>query len=123
VIDGSRFKVEAVKADTTATIQLTEHNPNYQKYESQSAENGLAVFSELYYPKGWKAFIDGKETTILSADYVLRAVQVPAGKHVVEFKFEPAAYYTGNKITMISSWLMLVVLVGSVVYTFRKDVE
>ena len=121
VIDGSKFKVETVKTDTTATIQLTEHNPNYQKYESQSAENGLAVFSELYYPKGWKAFVDGKETTILRADYVLRAVQIPAGKHVVEFKFEPAAYYTGNKITMISSWLMLLVLVGSLVYTFRKD--
>ncbi|MFD0999533.1 YfhO family protein [Ohtaekwangia kribbensis] len=121
VIDGSRFKVESVQADTTATLTLADRNPNYQKYESQSQASGLAVFSEIYYPKGWKAFVDGKETEIICADYVLRAVQVPAGKHVVEFKFEPAAYYTGNKITMISSWLMLVALLGSVVWSVRKE--
>jgi ABC-type multidrug transport system fused ATPase/permease subunit len=121
VVDASRFKVEPVQADTAASLTLVDRNPNYQKYESQSQANGLAVFSEIYYPNGWKAFVDGKETEIICADYVLRAVQVPAGKHVVEFKFEPAAYYTGNKITMISSWLMLVALLGSVVWSVRKE--
>jgi uncharacterized membrane protein YfhO len=123
VVDASKFKVEGVKGDTAASIQLTDYNPNYKKYESQSAENGLAIFSELYYPKGWKAFIDGKETPIICANYILRALQVPAGKHIIEFKFEPAAYYTGNKITMISSWLMLVTLVGAVVWSVKKEGE
>lgn len=120
VVDDSKFKVSDFKFDSTSAIKILEHNPNYLKYESQSQENGLAVFSEIYYPKGWHAFIDGKESEIIRANYVLRALHIPAGKHTVEFRFEPEAYTVGNKITMASSWLMLLIVLGCVGWTLKK---
>ena len=120
VIDNSKFQVPDFKFDSSSTIKLVANTPNYMKYESQSQENGLAVFSEIYYPKGWNAFIDGKETEIIRGNYVLRGLPIPAGKHTVEFKFQPPAYVIGNKITMVSSWLMLLVLLGSIGWTLKK---
>jgi uncharacterized membrane protein YfhO len=100
---------------------LLEHNPKFLKYESTSSANALAVFSEIYYPKGWIATIDGKEATILRANYILRALEIPAGKHTIEFRFEPKAYTVGNTVTMASSWLVLLVLLGSIGYTVWRD--
>jgi hypothetical protein len=121
VIDQTKFKIQNFTYDSTSAITLLEHKPNYLKYESQSTGNGLAVFSEIYYPEGWKAFIDGNETPIVRADYVLRALEIPAGKHTIEFKFEPAAYFTGNKITTASAWITVLVLLGSIGLSFRKQ--
>ena len=121
VIDNSEFKISSTQYDSLSTILLKDSKPPYLKYESESAVNGLAVFSEIYYPKGWHAFIDGKETTILRADYVLRALEVPQGKHVIEFKFEPSAYRVGNKITLASSWLVLLVTLGCLGWSVRKE--
>jgi uncharacterized membrane protein YfhO len=80
----------------------------------------LAIFSEIYYP-GWEATIDGKEIEIVRADYILRALEIPAGNHTIEFTFEPRPYIVGNKITSISSWLVLLVLLGSIYWSFKKD--
>ncbi len=121
VIDGSKFKPGAVTSDTTASVTIAEHRPNYLKYESQSQGDGLAVFSEIYYEKGWKASIDGKEVPILRADYVLRALNVPAGKHTIEFRFEPKAYTTGNTITKICSILVTLVLLGCLGWNLKQD--
>ncbi|HEX6224482.1 MAG TPA: YfhO family protein [Chryseolinea sp.] len=121
VVDGSMFKVPDISFDSAASITLVEHNPNYLKYESQSASNGFAVFSEIYYPKGWIALLDGKETEIIRANYVLRGLIIPAGKHTVEFRFQPKAYVVGNKITAISSWLMLVIVIGCIGWTLKKE--
>lgn len=116
LIDNNRSFV----LDSAAVITLVERTPPYLKYESQSPAEGFAVFSEIYYPKGWHAFIDGKEVPLLRADYVLRALQIPAGKHVIEFRFEPKPYVIGNKITMASSWILLLVVIGSVVWSVRE---
>ena len=121
VVDVSMFKVSEVSLDSAADIKLVEHNPNYLKYESQSGKNGLAVFSEIYYPKGWIGMVDGKETEIIRANYVLRALPIPAGKHTVELKFQPDAYVVGNKITSASSWLMLVIVFGCIGWTLKKE--
>ncbi len=121
VVDGSKFKVQSFKFDSAAVIHVVEQKPNYLKYESQSNGDGFAVFSEIYYPKGWKAKIDGKGTEILRADYVLRALNIPAGKHTIEFKFEPEVYYVGNKVTQASSWLMVLVLIGSLGWSLKKS--
>jgi hypothetical protein len=120
VIDQSKFKIQNFTYDSANTITLQEHKPNYLRYESQSTGNGLAVFSEIYYPEGWKALIDGNEVPIIRANYVLRALEIPAGKHKVEFKFEPDAFFKGNKITTTSSWATLLVLLGSLGLAFRQ---
>jgi hypothetical protein len=112
VINESLFTLPAVGSDSSSTINIIEHKPNFLKYESQSTANGLAVFSEIYYPKGWIATIDGKTAAILRANYILRALSVPAGKHTIEFSFKPDAYFIGNKITLASSWIMLLVVLG-----------
>ena len=106
--------------DSLSSIQLIERTPPYLKYESESSVNGLAVFSEIYYPKGWHALIDGNEVPILRANYVLRALEIPAGKHVIEFRFEPKPYVVGNKITMASGWLLLLVVLGCLGWNFKN---
>jgi len=120
VFDVSKFKVAAFNPDSGASIKLIAQNPYRMKYESQSSSNGLALFSEIYYPKGWHATIDGSEVQILRADYVLRALEVPAGKHVIEFTFEPKPYTIGNKITIASSWILLLVVLGCIGWDFKK---
>jgi len=101
-------------------IKLTEYQPNYLKYEATvNSGSQLAVFSEIYYPKGWKSFIDGKETKHIQANFVLRAMVIPAGKHLVEFKFEPTSYYLGNKVSFASSILLLLAIAGYFVYQFK----
>ena len=122
VIDHSRFTFKPLSdPDSLAMIRLTDQKPYWMKYESQSAHDGLAVFSEIYYPKGWHASIDGKEVPIIRADYVLRALEVPAGTHVIEFRFEPEPYVVGNRITMASGWVLLILVLGSLGWSFKKS--
>jgi len=102
-------------------IKLTEYQPNYLKYEATvNSGSQLAVFSEIYYPKGWKSFIDGKEADHLQVDFVLRAMVIPSGKHEIEFKFEPASYYLGNKVSLASSILLLLAIGGYIYYSFKS---
>jgi hypothetical protein len=121
VIDESKFSSPSISYDSAANIVLRESFPNRMTYESQSGKNGLAVFSEVFYPKGWIATIDGNEVPIIRADYVLRALEIPAGKHTIEFVFKPSAYVVGNKITGASSWLLLIVVFGCVGWTLKEE--
>jgi hypothetical protein len=101
-------------------IKLTEYKPNYLKYEATvNSGSQFAVFSEIYYPKGWKSFIDGKETEHVQVDYVLRGMIIPAGKHQIEFKFEPTSYYLGNKVSFASSIMLILAFAGYFVYLFK----
>ena len=106
--------------DSTATIQLTSYKPNHLKYVSNNSKNGFGVFSEMYYKNGWKATIDGKETSILNVDYVLRGLQIPAGKHTIEFKFEPEVVKTGSTIALLSTILVLLGI-GLSIFYWRKQ--
>ena len=123
VVDVSKFEVADIGYDSSTTVSLAEFKPDYIKYESQSSANGLVVFSEIYYPIGWEAKIDGQEAKILRANYVLRALNVPAGNHTIEFYFKPDSYYIGNKVTTASSWLVLLILLGSVGWSLKKPGE
>ena len=121
-----RFSAQLKNVDPSgvneSTIRLLEYKPNYLKYQAHvSKGEPLAVFSEIYYPKGWKASIDGKETDHLRVNYVLRALPVPAGDHEIEFRFEPDSYFIGNKISLASSLLLIVALVLFVVSAYRKE--
>ncbi len=114
-VDVSKFKVPTETFDNSqSVIQLTNYEPNYLRYESQSSTDGFVVFSEIYYPKGWTATIDGKASELIRANYVLRAMYVPAGKHVIEMKFDLPSYHTGNTISLLSSLLLIGGLVGIV---------
>jgi len=102
----------------TGIITLTDYKPNHLTYKTSSRKDEFAVFSEIYYPKGWDAYIDGQKVEHISVNYILRGLSVPAGDHVIEFKFEPSSYYTGKKIALISSILIILVILGAVVWTF-----
>jgi hypothetical protein len=120
-VDASKFKVAADKFDNSASsIQLKEYKPNYLKYTSQSSTNGFVVFSEIYYPIGWKATIDGKESELLRANYVLRGMYVPSGTHTIEMKFDLPSYHTGNTISLISSLLLIGGVLGIVVLEVKN---
>ncbi|TDO72883.1 membrane protein YfhO [Flavobacterium chryseum] len=111
--------------DTTGTIKVVQYKPNYIKYKSESKNDGLAVFSEMYYKNGWNAYVDGKLTDHFPVDYVLRAMEVPAGKHTIEFKFEPQVIKTGGMITLASSIGMFLLLIGGIYFQkfYRKDAQ
>ncbi len=106
--------------DSLATIKLDLYKPNHLKYTSNNSNEGFAVFSEIYYPKGWKATIDGKEASIYRVDYTLRGLEIPKGKHTIEFKFEPEVVKTGSTIALFSSIGMILLIVGGVYFENRK---
>jgi hypothetical protein len=108
--------------DSTAQIRLTAYAPDQLTYESTARTEQLAVFSENYYNghSDWQAYIDGKPAPHLRANYVLRAMRVPAGKHTIEFKFEPQSYYRGETLALICSILLAGLLVAAVWMEFRQ---
>jgi hypothetical protein len=97
----------ATGVDSTAKIKLESYRANKLVYKTQSSIPQLAVFSEIYYDKGWNAYLDGQPVSHFRANYVLRAMMVPAGNHTIEFRFEPQSYKTGGTIAMIGSLLIL----------------
>ena len=109
------------KVDSTATIKLEFNKPNYLKYTSNNTNNGFAVFSEMYYKNGWNATIDGKKVDILKVDFALRGLAIPAGKHTIEFKFEPQVVKTGSMIALVSSVGMLLLLVGGFYFERKRS--
>ena len=107
--------------DSTANIKLAEYHPNHLKYTYASAKEQIAVFSEVYYaPNGWQAYLDGEKVEHFRANYILRAMVVPAGNHTIEFKFEPESYTVGTKISLASSYLLYLLLVGGVLFELFK---
>ena len=117
------ISVKAFAKDSSATITLDSYKPNHLIYKSNNANEGLAVFSEMYYKNGWNAYIDGKKSDHIRVDYVLRGLQIPAGKHTIEFKFEPQVIKTGSTITLVSGFGILLLLIGGVYFERKKQVK
>jgi hypothetical protein len=107
--------------DSAATVKLAKYGLDEISFTSSNSKDGLAVFSDIYYSKGWKAFVDGKETPIMKADYVLRAIKVPSGQHKIEFTFRPESFYKGKSIAMVSSLLLILLCAGAFYPLFKKD--
>jgi hypothetical protein len=105
-----------IHLDTTSYIQLVHYHPNRLRYKSNTANTKLAIFSDVYYEKGWKAYIDGELVPHFRANYILRAMVIPPGSHEIEFRFEPRSYFLGKKISLISSIILLFLMVF-LVYT------
>lgn len=117
--DKSYFKDKKMVADSTAFLKLVNYKANELEFKTQSKTPQLAVFSEIYYPKGWKMFVDEKEVPYIKADYLLRAVYVPAGNHTVRMLFAPEVIAKGKTISMIAFGLFLL-LSGLGIYFLNK---
>ena len=117
--------VSGLKPSKNGSITLASYSPNRVEYESNTEGEQLAVFSEIWYGpnKGWQAYVDGKAVDHIRADYVLRAMKVPSGKHKITFEFKPKAYYLGETISLISSSILLALLAFVIFKAFRKDKE
>jgi uncharacterized membrane protein YfhO len=127
IINKSMFPDAAAKVayvvDSTATIKLDEYRPNKVSYTSVNKNDGLAVFSEVYYANGWKAYIDGKLVPHFETDYMLRGLKIPAGKHAIIFTFEPQVVQTGSLISLVSFIGMLLLVGGGIYYEAKKNKE
>jgi hypothetical protein len=125
VIVDNRFSksVDGLKlsADSTARIALAEYRANYLKYNSSAISEQLAVFSEIYYDKGWQAYIDEQPVSHFRADYILRAMRVPAGNHIIEFKFHPESYFLGEKVSLACSLLLVLMVIGTGYLEWKKN--
>jgi len=106
--------------DSSDNITLDAYTANALNYHYKTKNIGLAVFSEIYYPKGWNAYVDGQLTPHFRADYVLRAMVLPAGEHKLQFRFEPSVYVVGEKISLISSIILILLIVILAALEFRK---
>jgi hypothetical protein len=117
VVEDNKSKIPFTpQPDSSASIRLLKNDNDYIEYQSNSATNQFAVFSEIYYDRGWTAFINGKEAPIVQTNYVLRGLAVPAGQHKITFEFKPASYYTSNKVAIIASvliWLSLIAAIAT----------
>ena len=118
VVDVSKFSLGQTQFNTSGDIGLLEYKPNYLKYEVNVSGPALAAFSEIYYPKGWVAKIDGTEVEYIRLNYILRGLEIPAGKHVIEFEFKPDSYFIGNRIMMASSGLLILLVLGALIRQF-----
>lgn len=110
----------SLQTDSSATIRLISNENDVVTYQSHAAGTGFAVFSEIFYNKGWKAYIDEKETPILRTNYVLRGLVVPAGQHTIRFEFRPESFYTGRTLTQIACVLILLGLMAAAFFVYRN---
>lgn len=125
VVDTSKWSVVGGQwsVDSTATIRLVPNevkNSDYVKYESSSAKEGLAVFSEIHYDPDWRAYIDGQPAEYIRANYVLRAMVIPAGNHVIEFKNEAPRFNKLERTGLIVSIITLLAMAGAIVFVYRR---
>ncbi len=117
----NKVRNTALIKDTSAHIELTRYGLNQLQYQSTNNQDGFGVFSEIYYPNGWKAYIDKEEVPIVPVNYVLRGINIPAGKHEIVFKFHPQIFYTGQILSSVSSGiLILLILIGLGFDFYRK---
>jgi uncharacterized membrane protein YfhO len=111
---------KAYTLDSSSYIKLTEYHPNHLTYESSAASEQFAVFSEVYYQPGWNAYVDGKPTPHVRVNYILRGMELPAGKHKILFKFEPEHYIRSEKVAYAGSLFWIALLLGTLVMSLRK---
>jgi hypothetical protein len=108
-------------ADSAASIQLVKNDNDEVTYSYSSASSRFAVFSEIYYNKGWKAYVDDKELPIVRTNYVLRGLQLPAGQNKqIRFVFHPDSYYTGNTVAMIAGFIVILLLIAAIFQSYRQ---
>lgn len=118
-----KVTIDPSAAGSPDRIELVHYQPNELRYEAVTSAPRVALFSEIYYPKGWKVFINGEEAEYFRANYILRGIVVPEGENVIEFRFEPRSYYTGETIALIFSALLVLSMIGYIVLQWKKSKE
>ncbi|MBQ8760345.1 MAG: YfhO family protein [Bacteroidales bacterium] len=108
---------------STGTIKLDSYKPNELVYSFNSSKDELVVFSEIWTSKGWTMWIDGNESPLIRADYILRAAVIPAGNHEIMMRYEPKIWKVGNTIQFVSSLILILGLIGAIVITYKKSNE
>src|SRR5690606_1742125 len=119
VYDNVQLSKTNFSDDSLSQIKLTNYQPNKLEYQSNNKADGFAVFSEVYYPKGWKITIDGNPAEMVEVNYTLRGLNVPAGNHKVVFSFEPEVVKTGSTISLITSIIVLLILAAGIFFATR----
>ena len=107
--------------DSTSFISLTKFDNDAMEYTADCHSPQFAVFSEVYYPDGWDAYVDGKKADYVKTNYVLRGLSLPAGKHTIKFVFEPAIYKKGVTISYIGSWFVVLFVLGGLFMAWRQQ--
>ncbi|MDH5476629.1 MAG: YfhO family protein, partial [Cyclobacteriaceae bacterium] len=120
IVNTTNFNIQTNTYNRNGNINLEEYTPNYLRYKASISGLSFAVFSEIYYPKGWSATIDGTPIDIIQTNYVLRGLEIPAGEHVIEFRFAPKTYAIGNPIMLVSSLLILLAFGGSIFMSLKE---
>lgn len=106
--------------DSAATIQLVRKENDVVTYKSNTSSTQFAVFSEVYYDKGWNVYVDGKLTPYAKVNYILRGMPIPAGEHEIVFKFEPASHILGWKLSSISAILIYLLVASTIILEVKK---
>jgi hypothetical protein len=114
-------KVTQPQWDSAASISLTKFDNDTMDYVASCNTPQFAVFSEVYYPDGWNAYMDGKKVDYVKTNYVLRGLSIPAGKHSIKFVFEPAIYKKGLRISYIGSWFVALLVLGGLFMAWREQ--
>ena len=118
--DSANVRFNPVAADTTGTITLVKNDNDEITYLSQSPGERFAVFSEVYYNRGWRAWIDDHEAPIIRTNYVLRGLSIPPGRHIIRFFFRPLSYYLGRQIQWMASVIFLLMMVGAIIVAVQE---
>ncbi len=114
-------KLPDARADSTAQVEVTDYQANKITLSTSRKEPGFMVLSEIWYPAGWEAKIDGESTPIYKTNFVLRGIEVPAGEHQITFTFEPNSVYRGNLFSWIGHALLLILGIGAVGMRYKKN--
>ena len=122
IIDRSKFDVSNIKKTYSqgGNINVIEYNPNKIIYNASNTSDGFVVFSEIYYPHGWKLLVNGEEREILRVNYVLRGLELEKGNHNIEMVFSPSPYKVGNNIILASNYILLILLILVIFSEIRK---
>ena len=121
VVQGESKLQATYKLDSLATITLSSYKPNHLVYETSNVNDGVAVFSEMYYENGWNAYVDDTLQPHFRTNYLLRGLEIPKGQHTVAFKFEPQVIKTGSTIALASSIGLVLLILGGLFYEFKKQ--
>ncbi|HLV51701.1 MAG TPA: YfhO family protein, partial [Flavobacterium sp.] len=121
LVQNTNFEKTQFAVDSLANIQLINYQPNKLVYQSSNKQDGFAVFSEVYYPKGWKITIDNTPVEMTEVNYTLRGLNIPAGNHTIEFSFEPEVIKTGSTISLISSLFAAGCILFVIFMVYKKN--